>query len=309
MEPREFKKGINQVLKPLKNVIWTDEVVHESHSYQDYEGDYRDESYICLEPNYQVSSPKIQPFIVWAPTISPYTKLNLKHYQEHLPNIKPYLKEWAKLQREYKKSKEYRELTRRAEFLDLAQEAGLNHDEHGGYSSRGDHFTLTILDYAWKKQDLKRCFACGKYLGLVSETRVRVYARSSKWRPSSRSDHFVVGTNENGVPFCHAVPNTIVSLIDALDWIWTSHEIEARQGDVAVVKCNLKHVKPMYEEVQVVPPSHVVRGEIYEKQNQIFAKNAILFHKKGQHPDIIIEDEWKKIIVARRSNRRESSVD
>jgi hypothetical protein len=267
------------------------------------------ETYIWLESNYPNPSPKIRPIIALAPATTPYSKANLKHYREHLPNLKPYLKEWAEFQREYKKSEEYRELIRRQEFLDLAIGAGLTHDEHGGYSTSGDYHTLRIVDYVWSKKHLKMFFACGKYLGLVEETRVRVYAKSSKWRPSERTDRFVVGTNENGVPFCHAVPNTIASLIDALDWIWTSHELEARHGDVAVTKCNLKHVKPMYEELEVVPLSHVVRGEIYEKQNQIYARNAVLVHTKQQHPDVIIGNVWKKIIVARRSTRRESSTD
>lgn len=308
MELKEFREEINKVLRPLRNVKWSDEIVHTANSYVYYDDAYQDDSYICLEPNYQIASPKIQPFIVWTPTVSPYTKLNFKHLKEHLPNIKPYLKEWSALQREYKKSEEYRELKRRAEFLDLAQEAGLTHDEHGGYSGRGDHHTIRILDYVWKKKHLKMFFACGKYLGLVSEDRVRVYAKSSGWRPSERTDHFVVGTNENGVPFCHAVPNTIGSLVDALDWIWTSHELEARHGDVAVAKCNLKHVKGESTIIKVID-SHYVMGEVYQKQHQLFVRNAILSHEKGQHPDVVIGNEWKKIVIARRSSRRGSSAD
>lgn len=319
MDAKTFRNEMATILKPFRSQVAWDGVVHASGvhvsdpssdvNWWETQGiqDFID-SYFILSPSFKIPAPSLKYLIIPGRTESAYTKANLEHFKTHLPNIKPYLKAWSETQQKYRKSFEYKERLRKQNFLNLALEAGLIHDEHGGYSGRGDHFSINTVDYVWKKKDLKKYFACGKYLGLVTESRTRVYARSSKWHPSSRVDSYVVGTNENGVAFCHSVPNNISTLEHAIKWIWRDCVIEARHGDVGVADCKLKHVKGEIEDIRIID-SHYVRGEIYKKQNQIFVRNGVLYHKKRQHPDVEIGDAWKRIIVGRRSTRSVSSAD
>jgi hypothetical protein len=118
----------------------------------------------------------------------------------------------------------------------LARMAGLYFDEHG--SSRGDHLTTSGLAYVPPAVSKSAPFfdTGGAGLGLVSVARTRVYAKSSKWRPSSTSTTYLVGRNETGTFFAHAVPNSCGSVYSAISWIWHGQEIIRRQGDIAVAR-------------------------------------------------------------------------
>jgi hypothetical protein len=120
----------------------------------------------------------------------------------------------------------------------LSRMAGLYFDEHG--SSRGDHLTTHGQDYvppAIAKS--APFFDSGRAgLGLVVVSRKRVYAKSSKWHPRETSTRYLVGRNEAGTFFAHAVPSSCSSVYDAISWIWhgQANSIIRRQGDIAVAR-------------------------------------------------------------------------
>jgi hypothetical protein len=197
-------------------------------------------------------------------------------------------------------------LKRKADFFELAVKAGLHHDEHGGYG-RGDNFDLQVIEYVWRKPDLRKYHASGRFIGFVKQERTRVYAKSSDWRPSSRIDKFVVGENENGVPFVHQVPSKVESLDEAMRWIWQGSDMEARQGDVAVTAGRLKHVEGEDADI-AIHDSHRFIGEVHIN-GAVHVRNGFLYHTREQHPTLYVGSEWKRIVIGRRSAKGMSSAD
>jgi len=240
-------------------------------------------------------------------TTTLYTQKNQQELIRKIKESRPIFAEWEVIRKEWIKTLEYREWRRQKEIRALAIRAGLEVDEHGSYSEDGDTFYFDIHDYVWRKPELRKCHACGKYLAVVEVTRVRRYSNSSKYYPSIRRDLYLIGTNENVVPFCHQIPQEYKTISKALAWIWNWRAIEARQGDVAIVPSHLKHVKGQRNDIRIVD-SHRVEGEIY-RNGSIHVRNARIYHTKKQHPDITVGDEWKLIVIGRRSQRGMSSAD
>jgi hypothetical protein len=223
----------------------------------------------------------------------------------------PTLKAWSKIQSKYRKSADYKARKIQRNILELANRAGLEYDEHGTVvRSNGwgkDRFNLRVLDYVHKKKDLKHYHACGKCLALVEQTRVRTYAASSQFRYSDSRWVFIVGTNENGVPFCHQVPRHFGSLGDAMKWIWNGHKIDRRQGDVAITRSHLKHVRGEVRNERLID-NHFIFAEVHDSQGT-HIRNGFIYHEKDQHPPIYVGSEWKRVLIARRSAEGMSSAD
>jgi hypothetical protein len=215
--------------------------------------------------------------------------------------------EWKAEQTKYTRTAEYRERRHKENFRQLALQAGLEHDEHGGYLSRGDESKLYVEDFVFRAADLRRYHASGPYLGLVTQARTRFYNR--RYSPSTLTQKYLIGINENGTPFCHAVSANCENLHDAIAWIWETqvHRVIARHGDVAVLKSNLRNATGERGELIVID-SHVFSGE-YRQNGALYVRNGVLRHTKDQHPDIHIEDEWRRLKVARRAQRGQSSRD
>lgn len=148
-------------------------------------------------------------------------------------------------------------------------------------------------------------------LGLARQTRKRVYAHSSDWRFSERTDSFVVGENENGNPFLHQVPNHIVSLQEAWAWIWREAQIIARQGDIGIASSPLKHKEGEEDDIAVGGghSRHRFIGEIYQN-GSLHVRSGFLVHTAGQHPPVYLDGScWRRIVLARRSEVGMSSRD
>lgn len=205
---------------------------------------------------------------------------------------------------------ENRAAARNARALKLAGEAGLNCDEHGGYRHGSDSYSISVLDIADAKTPakLREYHATGDMLLLVEEGRTRTYAKSSQWKASTRYDRYLVGRNENGIPFAHAVKTDIRTIAEALSWIWNGEKIIARQGDVATAESK-QFTSPgqIVENYQIID-SHHIDGEI-RKNGSLYARNAMLYHLKEQHPAIIVGSEWVKIVIGRRSTKSTSTAD
>lgn len=239
-----------------------------------------------------------------------YTLANLNRCRDLLASdeIKNKIAHWAKTQADFRRSKPYLLAYKKYEAKILAVEAGLHPDEHGSYRDRGDHFSLSVLDVIWKPIELLKLHAAGDMLALVNQSRTRVYAKSYKFGPGERSDIYLVGYNESGTRFCHAVAQHLRTVADAVAWIWGDEPITARHGDVAITPAR-KPIRggEIVTELQIVD-RHVVTGEVY-RNGALYARNAVLHHAASQHPDITIGNEWHKIVVARRSTRSPSSKD
>ncbi|TAL45455.1 MAG: hypothetical protein EPN91_02255 [Salinibacterium sp.] len=126
---------------------------------------------------------------------------------------------------------------RRDKARAMTTHAGMLYDEHG--STRGDYLTTYGLDYVGPTVSvLSPYLDKGRAgLALVEVRRTRRYARSCKWGPSSVATRYLIGRNETGTWFAHAVSVKCVTVREAVSWIWRGREnaIIERQGDVALV--------------------------------------------------------------------------
>jgi hypothetical protein len=243
-------------------------------------------------------------------TLGDYTLRHLNECRELLDSdeIKAKIATWAKTQSDYRRSNQYLLARKKYEAKQLAVEAGLQPDEHGGFRDRGDHFSLSVLDVIWKPIELQKLHATGDMLTLVNQVRTRVYAKSYKFGAGERSDIYLIGRNESGTPFCHAVAQHLRTVADAVAWIWDNQPITARQGDVAITPAKKHITAGEIVADRVITDRHLISGE--DLQNgALYARNAVLHHAADQHPDITIGNEWHKIVIARRSTRRPSSKD
>lgn len=167
--------------------------------------------------------------------------------------------------------------------LELAKKAGQYFDEHGGVS-RGDHLKTDGLDYVSPYHgSLESPYfdMGGEGLGLIRITRKRIYASSSGWYPSYCSTTYLIGRNESGTYFAHAVPRHIETVYEAVQWIWNgrAEQIISRQGDIALIWGR----GPKLPEL---PHGHEV-------------KNGYIVHES--HPPLPLPGKGQRIIVGRRA--------
>jgi hypothetical protein len=173
----------------------------------------------------------------------------------------------------------------------LAICAGIIPDEHGpGYNaSSGDYISLHGLDYVgpWESHKAPYHDMGSDGLGLVAVERTRVYARSSKWRPSSVTTYFLVGRNESGTYFSHPVSPNCKTVEEAVQWIWNgmAYKIIQRQGDIALVGASTGPKMP-----HRLPWGHKIKGDM-------------IIHET--HPDLPLpKNPGERIIVGRRASAR-----
>lgn len=191
----------------------------------------------------------------------------------------------------------------------IATDAGLRDDwdGHSWCDGRGDYHALTVLDYS---SDPGYIIGAGRLIGLVDQTRRRIYAKSSQFRRSDRSDKFLVGRNENGNPFAHQVPSAIASVAEAWNWIWGGAAIVARQGDIGLAPSNIKRVEGDEDDCPVAGghSRHRFIGETHQN-GSLHVRHGFLYHEGEQHPTIYVGSEWMRVVVARRSERAMSTRD
>lgn len=186
---------------------------------------------------------------------------------------------------------EQRQAARRAAWVQregefLAKMAGYEADEHG-FTSRGDHWKITTLDYVPPRDSAAAPYfdAGGAGMALIRIDRTRVYAKSCKWSPSRTSTYYVVGRNEAGTYYGHAV-TPAPTLVEALAWVWSGYQVIARQGDIALVRGGKSGYIP------TLPGGHVVTSDGVTHPT---------------HPTLRLPQAGERIIVARRAGTRVSS--
>jgi hypothetical protein len=170
----------------------------------------------------------------------------------------------------------------------LAAQVGMNLDEHGW--DRGDYFTTKYIDFvpAEAAKAAPFCDMGGRGLALIEVTRVRRYAKSSTFRSSTAVDQFLIGRNETGTFFAHAVPVSVGSVRLACQWIWSDngHRIIQRQGDIALIE-------GAGPKVPSLPDGHRIEG-------------GFIVH--DQHPALPLPAKGQRVIVGRRA-KTHASVD
>lgn len=166
---------------------------------------------------------------------------------------------------------------------------GSSWDEHGPTSTRGDHTCIRGIDFVEPvpARSAPYCDMGGQGIALVAVDRTRVYARSSKWRPSTVSQHYVVGRNEAGTYYAHAVPPAS-SVREALSWVWSGRhmEIVQRQGDIALIA-------GPGPKIPALPAGHVI-GATHVQH--------------ATHPPLPLPRPGQRIIVGRRAQVRAGGV-
>ena len=180
--------------------------------------------------------------------------------------------------------------------IGLARLAGIESDEHGAAYTRGDHWGMSVLDAVDSRHSAAAPYLDSGHAGLavIQVNRHRVYAKSSHWRPSDAASLFLVGRNEAGTYFAHALPNTFTKTYSrpgvgaALAWMWSGHsrDIILRQGDIAIVRAHGQQYPAR------LPSGHRIDGD------QIVHPT---------HPAIRLPGKGERVIIARRATPRVSS--
>lgn len=170
--------------------------------------------------------------------------------------------------------------------LRIAEAAGQNFDEHG--YKRGDYLDTVPMDFvpAYQSKEAPFCDMGGEGLALISIERRRVYAKSSKWYPSSAYTLYLVGKNEAGTYFAHPVAKNCTTVESAVQWIWSGRakDIISRQGDIALISGNGGPKIPR----DGLPHGHVI-------------DEAAGIVRHTTHPDIRLPGKGERIIVGRRA--------
>jgi len=190
----------------------------------------------------------------------------------------------------------------------IAHCAGLAND--GFDSGRGDHHEIHVIDIIYG-DGLALYNGLPPVLAVVEHARKRVYAKSSAWFPGYRSDRYLIGQNDSGTAFAHQVSHNVVTVAGAHNWIWSGAVIIARQGDVGVAPSHLKNVTGDDCDIPIGGghSRHRFVGECYDN-GSLHVRSGFLIHTAGQHPPIYLDGScWRRIVIARRSERGMSTSD
>lgn len=213
-------------------------------------------------------------------------------------------KENVKKYKKWLKTPEGKQKVLENKIKKLAREAAFRADEHGAYRS-GDDVYINVLDSVNTARDKKKYFVSGEFLALIKLTRVRTYSKqyTRQFGTGKRYDYYLIGENETGTIFAHQVYDNIENIKDALDWVWEENKFTARHGDIAITPAEPYHRKNILQvENEPIVDAHVFTGEMI-KNGSIYVKNGILKHLKNQHPDVIVPDQWHKVIIAKRHHK------
>lgn len=172
----------------------------------------------------------------------------------------------------------------------LAKMSRQYYDEHG--SAPGDYRTTKAIDFVPSKDavNVPYCDMGGAGIGLISIERVRIYSQWRRYfRPSVVREFYLVGRNESGTYWAHAVAPT-TSVWWALDWVWggRSLDIIQRQGDIALIEAPGPKLP-----AGGLPPGHEV-------------DQAAGVVRHATHPPLPLPGKGQRIIVGLRAKEKVS---
>lgn len=161
-------------------------------------------------------------------------------------------------------------------------------DEHGSLPHK-----VIYLDYLDARKSKKAPYydTGKKGLGFVEGSVTTRYRGNWKGWSSTRRTRYLIGRNESGTFFSHAVSLKCKNVREAIDWIWNgkADDILRRQGDVAVIRTSSNRID---KGLSKLPDGHVVDGD------QIVHKT---------HPPITVPGKNERLIVGRRAFDRVKS--
>ncbi len=147
---------------------------------------------------------------------------------------------------------------------------------------------------------------------LLAVIQVRQYQKQcAKWWPSIRKNYFLIGRNEDGTVFAHAVQSGVVRsairrnkpVIRAVqDWLWdTDYSRIVRQGDIGLVPRKVKPKGEPIEPTLTVEGSHqLIATAILRDGDIFFALDPEMTHLPGTHPPVSATG-WFKVVSAKRA--------
>ena len=149
---------------------------------------------------------------------------------------------------------------------------------------------------------------------LLAVIQVRQFERRYKnGYANIRKNYFLIGRNEDGTTFAHAVSHAPIFaaikkgndvVLATQNWIFGgSYADMVRQGDLCLLPLSVRPsgTKGQMRRVAVLESSHRLEAtQIGWVEDRLCAKNPHLTHLPGTHPDVAAEG-WCRIMVGRRA--------
>lgn len=188
--------------------------------------------------------------------------------------------------------------------------AGAHVDEHGAWEFGADiDRKRRGVALNWDLYGYGLDFHSGRMLAVIQ---VRQYHKQcAGWWPSIRKNYFLIGSNEDGTVFAHAVQSAVVRsairrdrpVIRAVqDWLWDAdYSKVVRQGDIGLIP---RRSKPKGESIDdsvtVEGSHHLSAAEILRDGKHLYALNPAMVHVPGTHPSVSAVG-WYRVASAKRA--------
>ena len=132
----------------------------------------------------------------------------------------------------------------------------------------------------------------GVGLAVIDVETEALHFRLGWWRPFILTERYLIGRNEIGTAFAHAVPARAETstITGVLRWIWSGYDPIRRQGDVAVVRA--------------AGPKMPVQ---LPRQHHVDAAAGVVRH--ATHPDLALPGPGERLIIGKRTTLGTSSHD
>ena len=184
-------------------------------------------------------------------------------------------------------------------------------DEHGNwefsseFDKKGRGYAINWDLYAFGKDYFNKKLLC--------VIQIRKYEKRRKnGFPNIRKSYFLLGRNEDKTVFAHAIESKVIhnaikkgkDVIKAVQsWIFDCDYTKIiRQGDFAMIpyKGRISEDVKIEETEILLEKSHLLKSSEIFKNGSLIAKNPVLTHIPGTHPEISGKGTYK-IIVGKRS--------
>lgn len=149
---------------------------------------------------------------------------------------------------------------------------------------------------------------------LLAVIQVRQFERRYKnGYPNIRKNYFLIGRNEDGTTFAHAVSHAPIFaaikkdkdvVLAVQNWIFGgSYADMVRQGDLCLLPLTVRPAgsKGQMRRTAILEGSHrLTATQVAEVDGRLYAKNPHLTHLPGTHPDVEAGG-WCRIMIGRRA--------
>lgn len=125
-----------------------------------------------------------------------------------------------------------------------------------------------------------------------------------------RKSYFLIGKNEDGRVFAHAVESRVIHaairkgadvILSVQNWIFDCDYTKViRQGDLAMIPVKKAAAPQLETEEYVIEHSHKLTADEIRLNGSLYAKNPHLFHMPQTHPEVR-GTGWFKIVVGNRA--------